>query len=101
MVRVEVLSILPPRLNSALAHVKIRLTLEEGQIIEIDDIRILRNNRGELWTALPTHAIKTNGRDYRYEKTVDCSRGLWRQIDDAVQDAFAKWDAQRRQAVRP
>jgi DNA-binding cell septation regulator SpoVG len=98
---IEILSINPPRLGSALASAKIRLKLEEGHAIDIDDIRVLRNSRGELWTALPTHSVKNN-REYRYEKTVDCSRGLWRKIDDAVQDAYAKWnEASHGQAVRP
>lgn len=98
--KIEVLSISPSRISAALAHVKIRLTLDEGHQIDIDDIRILRNNRGEVWTALPTYAVKSDQRNYRYEKTVDCSKGLWRKIDDSCQEAYEKWVAEQKAGVR-
>ncbi|MGA3294969.1 MAG: hypothetical protein ABSE45_13420 [Candidatus Acidiferrales bacterium] len=88
--KVEILSVTPSRKPSALANVKIRLTCDEGYCIDIDDIRVLRNNRNELWTALPTYSV-AEGRGYRYEKTVDVSRGLFRQVDDAVLDAYRAW----------
>lgn len=100
---VEVLSINPPRKNSFLATAKVRITFgEPGQasVVEIDDVRILKNHRQELWIALPTFSVQ-DGRNYRYEKTVDVSRGLLRQIETAVLEAYETWDAARRAEVRP
>jgi DNA-binding cell septation regulator SpoVG len=98
--QVEVLAITTPRKASVLANAKVRLTFSEvgasgPSIIEIDDIRVLRNNRGELWIAMPTYSVP-EGRGYRYEKVVETSKGLHRQIEDAVLGAF---EAQK--AVRP
>lgn len=89
--QIEVLSINSPRKPSVLATAKVRLVFSEGQIIEVDDIRILKNNRGELWIALPTYSMQ-DGRNYRYEKTVEMSKGLHRQIETAVLTSYESWD---------
>lgn len=101
-VQIEVLSINPPRKNSFLATAKVRLTFgEPGQanVVEVDDIRVLKNHRQETWIALPTYSVQ-DGRNYRYEKTVDVSRGLLRQVETAVLDAYEKWDTAQKAGVR-
>lgn len=95
---VEVLSVNPPRKSSFLATAKVRLTFGEPgavSVVEVDDIRVLKNHRQETWIALPTFSVQ-DGRNYRYEKTIDVSRGLLRQIETAVLDAYEKWDAEQK-----
>ena len=89
---VEILSITPPRKPSTLANAKVRLTFDGSFVVDVDDIRVLKNNRGDLWIALPTYSVP-EGRGYRYEKTVELSRGLLRQVEDAVLEAYKTWDA--------
>ena len=97
--RIEVLSVNPPRKASLLATAKIRLTFDEGYIVEIDDVRILQNNRGELWIAMPTYSVQ-DGRNYRYEKTVEMSKDLHRRIEQAVLDAYKQREATQKVGER-
>ncbi len=95
--KIEVLTIRPSRKPSALADVKIRLTFDPGTVIEVDDLRVIRNKYGELWVANPTYSLQDGPKSYRYEKVCDFSRQLTREISDAVIGDFAKWEAARNQ----
>ncbi len=91
MVCVEVIAILPPRKPSCLAEATAKIILEDGEFFVIADLRILKNRNAQTWVALPTYSIK-EGAGWRYEATVELSRGLRRQLEDAV---IAAYEAQR------
>ena len=90
--KVEIVSITAPRKASTLANVKVRLHFEEGHIVDVDDLRVLRNKHEELWLAPPTYSVP-EGRGYRYERTVEFSRELTRQVNDAALDPYRVWEA--------
>jgi DNA-binding cell septation regulator SpoVG len=94
MFTVEVVSIVPPRKPSCLAEATAKIIFEDGEFFVIADLRILKNRNAQTWVALPTYSIK-EGASWRYEATVELSRGLRRQLEDAV---IAAYEAQR-QAV--
>ena len=87
MTNVRVLRITPPLKPSALANAAVELDFDDGERLTISDIRILRNNQGENWVALPTYSVKKPG-GYAYEKTVEASSNLRRKISDAVLAAY-------------
>jgi DNA-binding cell septation regulator SpoVG len=91
---VRVLRITPPLKSSALAGAVVELEFDDGERLIISDVRILQDNQGQNWIALPTYSVKKPG-GYAYEKTVEVSSGLQRRISDAV---LAAYEAQ---AVRP
>lgn len=96
MVRVEVVAIVPPRKPSCLAEATAKVILEDGEFFVVGDLRILRNKSAQLWVALPTYSIK-EGNGWRYEPTVELSRGLRRQLEDAV---IVAYEAQQQKAVQ-
>jgi DNA-binding cell septation regulator SpoVG len=89
------LTIGPPRKSSYLAEASVKITLEDGESFVIADLRIIRNKKTQLWVAMPTYCMK-DGAGWKYLATVDLSRGLRRQLEDAVIAAH-----EARQAVRP
>lgn len=91
MVSIEVLSIKQPRKPSCLAEASARISTPNGDFIVVSDLRIIRNKNAQLWVALPTFSVK-EGNGWRYEATVELSRGLQRQLEDAVLAAFEEWE---------
>ncbi len=91
MFAIEVVSIVPPRKPSCLAEATAKIILEDGEFFVIADLRILKNRNAQTWVALPTYSVK-EGAGWRYEATVELSRGLRRQLEDAV---IAAYEAQR------
>lgn len=87
MPTIEVLGIIPARKPACLAEAKVKITLEDGEFLVIDDLRILRNRNGVHWVALPTYSIK-EGQGWRYSPTVELSRALRRQLEDTVLTAY-------------
>lgn len=65
----QVLTIIAPRKQGVHAHAS--------------DLRILRNRSGQLWLGMPSYSIP-DGRNFRYEQTVELSRELKRAVEDAV-----------------
>jgi DNA-binding cell septation regulator SpoVG len=80
--KVNLLEVSSPRKQSALASVKVELADAEGNVVTIDDLRVLRNRQGQLWVAMPTYSLP-DGKSFRYEQTVMLSRELKRQVEDA------------------
>jgi hypothetical protein len=46
--KVNLLEVSSPRKQSALASVKVELADAEGNVVTIDDLRVLRNRQGQL-----------------------------------------------------
>lgn len=86
----KVLEVSSPRKQSALACVKVELADAEGNVVTIDDLRILRNRQSQLWVALPTYSVP-DGKSFRHEQTVLLSRELKRQVEDACLQAYDRW----------
>lgn len=98
--QVSVKAITPPLKPNRLADATVELSDGSGHSVEISDIRILRNQKtGELWIAPPTHSIPHPQKKWDYAKTCEFSRALFRDIEAAVLDAYAAWQAA--QAGRP
>jgi DNA-binding cell septation regulator SpoVG len=87
---VNVLEVSSPKKQSALASLRVELADADGNIVTVDDLRILRNRQGQLWVALPTYSVP-DGKSFRYEQTVMLSRELKRQVEDACLQAYDRW----------
>ncbi len=94
MFQVTVLAIIPPRKPSCLAEASVRIALDDGESVVVNDLRIIRNRAGVVWVALPTFSVK-EGNGYRYEPTVELGRALKRAVEDAVLPAFEKWQREQ------
>lgn len=78
------------RKSSVLASARVQLADSDGDVVILDDLRVLRNKQGSLWCALPTYSI-AEGKSYRYEATITLSRQLQRDVEDHVLRAFDAW----------
>jgi hypothetical protein len=84
---------------AVLASVRLVLSTESGDSITIDDCRVLRNKQDQLWLAMPSYSVPTNGgRSYEYRPAVVLSAMLRRIVEDAVWSVFKDWE---REAVKP
>src|SRR5438132_546967 len=92
--KVNVLEVTSPRKQSALASVKVELADAEGNVITIDDLRVLRNRQNQVWVAIPTYSVP-EGKSFRYEPTVVFSRELRSQVEDAALAAYQRWAAEQ------
>jgi DNA-binding cell septation regulator SpoVG len=97
--KVNVLEISSPRKQSALANVRIELVDADGNVITIDDMRVLRNRQSQLWVAFPTYSVP-DGKSFRYQQTVILSRELKRQVEDTCLQAYDRWAAPAQGSAR-
>lgn len=95
--QVQILAVGKPRKPSYLAAIKYQVTLDDGNVITVDDARILRNSQGILWLAQPTYAV-ADGRNWQYQPTVVLSHSLRKELEDLAISAFEQWSAS---GVRP
>lgn len=96
--QITVKDITAPLKPNRLADATIELSDNTGHSIEVSDIRILRSQKtGELWIAPPTHSVPHPTKQWDYAKTCEFSRALFREIESAVLDAYAEWQAGVRQ----
>lgn len=97
----NVLEVSSPRKQSALASVRVELADAEGNVITIDDARVLRNKHGQLWLAMPSYSVPANGgRSYDYLPAVVLSTKLKRDVEDAVLPAFEAWEQEQQAGAR-
>ncbi len=94
--QIRVLSITPPRKSSTLAMASVEITLE-GHTVTISDLRILKNNQGQTWVALPSYSVQ-QGKGYEYRDTVALDRALRRAVEDTVLAAYEQQQAAPAQA---
>ena len=81
---------------AVLASVRIELAAETGDLITIDDARVLRNKHGQLWLAMPSYSVSANGgRSYDYLPAIILSTALKRAVEDAVLPAFEAWEREQ------
>lgn len=95
--QVQILAVGKPRKPSYLAAIKYQVMLDDGNVITVDDARILRNSQGILWLAQPTYAV-ADGRNWPYQPTVVLSHPLRKELEDLAVSAFEQWSASE---VRP
>lgn len=99
---VKVLSLSRSSKPAVLASVRVELTADGGDSITIDDARVLRNKHGQLWLAMPSYSVPSNGgRSYDYLPAVVLSTRLKRDVEDAVLPAFEAWEREQQASVRP
>jgi DNA-binding cell septation regulator SpoVG len=79
-----------------LASVRIELSVEgTSDSVIIDDTRVLRNRHGQLWLAMPSYSIPTDGKGYDYLPAIVLSTKLKREIEDVVLPAYEDWERQQ------
>lgn len=85
--QVEVLEFTHPHkpLPGILAVVRVRLS-SEGEHVELNDLRVVRNKKGELFVGVFNYM-----RDGQYLPTITFTRKLKFLIDEAVLPAVEKW----------
>lgn len=85
--QVKVVNISTPLKNGALASAKVELRFDnDKETLTIDDLRVLRNQYGELWIAFPSR--NWNG---SYLQMVFASPRVKRMIDAVVIPAYEEW----------
>ena len=74
-----------PRNVEAVVKVTLSFTLEH--FITIDDIRVIRNAKGELWLGTP----RQRNPQGLFVPFLDMSKKMYRELEDAVLAACEKW----------
>src|SRR5713101_5396355 len=88
--QVYVKSITPPPLSyprNVEAVVKVTLSFTFEHFITIDDIRVIRNAKGELWLGTP----RQRNPQGLFVPFLEMSKKMYRDLEDAVILAFEQW----------
>ena len=89
---IKVLNLSPSSKPQVLASARVELSIEgTGQSIIIDDDRVLRNRSGQLWLAMPSYSVPSNGKGYDYLPAITLSTKLKRDVEDVVLPAYEEW----------
>jgi DNA-binding cell septation regulator SpoVG len=83
-----------PTKTGALASADVEVVFDNESRLRIHDIRVLRNQQGDLWIAWPSRVL-----DGKYIQLLSASRRFTRMIEDCVLPAFEKWQSERTKAA--
>lgn len=73
-----------PRKSNLEFNASVTLQFENGSLITIHDLRVIKNKMGQLWVALPNYSVTSGGKSWEYFPTVELDAATLRTISDAV-----------------
>jgi DNA-binding cell septation regulator SpoVG len=92
--RVHVSSISGPSIAAAIGSASIDLHFDNQTTLHIADLRIFRNQQGQLWVGWPMRRVQD-----KLTQIVSASRSVHRGVEDAVLAEFERHQAEQKSSV--
>jgi hypothetical protein len=90
--KVQLSSISGPTIAAAIGSASVDLHFDNQTTLHISDLRIFRNQQGQLWVGWPMRSVHG-----KLTQIVSSSRYVHRLVEDVVLPAFERWQAEQKE----
>jgi hypothetical protein len=89
--KIQLSSVSGPTIAAAIGSASVDLHFDNETVLHISDLRIFRNQQGQLWVGWPMRSVQG-----KLVQIVSSSRSVHRLVEDAVLPAFERWQKEGR-----